>query len=44
MIVGDGSLGGYGGDSSGSRAALLQSKCELLEREGVHLSVGPGGD
>ena len=39
VIAGDGSLGGYGGDWFGSRAALLEVKRSLLEREGIRLPV-----
>jgi O-6-methylguanine DNA methyltransferase len=37
VVAGDGSIGGYGGDWSGSREALLDVKRELLRLEGVDL-------
>lgn len=39
VIAGDGTIGGYGGDWFGSRDQLLEIKRELLEREGIRLSV-----
>jgi methylated-DNA-[protein]-cysteine S-methyltransferase len=39
VIAADGTLGGYGGDSWGSRASALERKRDLLRLEGVR--VGP---
>lgn len=39
VVAGDGSLGGYGGDSWGTRDALLEIKRELLRLEGIALPV-----
>ena len=40
VIAGDGSLGGYGGDWSGTREQMLEIKRELLAREGVLIARG----
>jgi methylated-DNA-[protein]-cysteine S-methyltransferase len=44
VIAGDGSLGGYGGGWWGGRAAGLELKRSLLQREGVDIRAGAPED